>query len=164
MQDEDNDDGLGGRFRDRQAVTAANRWARPLAALDDVQLAALALPDWIADEVRTARALSAADNFLARERSLHRIDKLVRELEDDEIARIDAFLVDPEAPLRARAARIDAWRARLLRDGEPAIRALGEAVPAVDLQRLRPLVRALRKGDTGERPRRLLDEALSVLP
>ena len=163
VQDEQNDDGLGGRYKDRQAHPAANRWAHPIAALDDVQLAALRLPDWIDEEVHLARKLVEAVNYLARERSLARIDKLVHELEEDEIARIDAFLLNPGRANRERDLRVAHWRQRLVDQGEPAVRAFGEKFPEADVQRLRQVVRTLRKGDVGERPRRILDEILAAV-
>jgi ribosome-associated protein len=162
--DEDNDDGLGGRSRDRAAFTAANRWARPLVELEAVAWAAAPVGEEIRAEVALARTLTASENWLARDRSLRRIDKLVRELEDDEIAALDAFLAAPERAISARDAEVGALRGRLLTDGEPAIRALGAEHPEVDLQRLRQLVRNARKPDAGERARRLLDEALALIP
>jgi ribosomal 50S subunit-associated protein YjgA (DUF615 family) len=161
--DEQNDDGLGGRFRDRQAFTAANRWAEPLAALDEVQLAAAALPEHVHEEVVLARRLGADENWLARDRSLHRIDKLVRELEPEEIARIDAFLARPDRANRALGKRVAAWRKRLTDEGEPAVRAFAQEFEGVDQQRLRQVVRQIRKGDAGDRARRILEEILAVV-
>ncbi len=163
VQDEQNDDGLGGRYKDRQAHTAANRWAAPLVALDDVQLAAIKLPEWIDEEVRLAKTLVEAMNYLARERSLARIDKLVHMLEEEEIARIDAFLVDPGRANRERGMRVDHWRNRLMEDGEPAVRAFGEKFADADVQRLRQVVRNIRKGDAGERSKRMLEELLEAV-
>jgi ribosome-associated protein len=161
--DEDNDDGLGGRSRDRREVTEANRWARPLAALDPVAWAAAPVNDAIREEVELARRLAAAENRLARDRSFRRIDKLVRELEEEEIAAIDAFLARPARARAAAERAVAGWRARLVTEGEPAIRAFGEAFPQADLQRMRQLVRNARKPDAGERAKRQLDEALAVI-
>ena len=163
VQDEQNDDGLGGRYRDRKAHTAANRWAHPLAALDDVQLAAIKLPEWILEEVLMARRLVDTYNYLARERSLARVDKLVHELDEAEIWRIDSFLQNPGRANLEHGLRVNHWRQRLIEEGEPAIRAFGEKFPAADLQRLRQVVRNLRKPDPGERPRRQLEELLSII-
>lgn len=161
--DEDNDDGLGGRSRDRREVTAANRWARPLAALDPVAWSVAPVNAAVRAEVELVRALSAKETWLARDRSFRRIDKLVRELEEEEIAAIDAFLANPGQATAARDAEIDAWRVRLLEEGEPAIRDLGAACAALDVQRLRQVVRNARKPDAGDRARRQLDEMLQIV-
>ncbi|MBA2320625.1 MAG: DUF615 domain-containing protein [Deltaproteobacteria bacterium] len=161
--DEDNDDGLGGRFRDRQAVTAANRWARPLTALDPVAWSVAPVPDAVRDEVDLARQLTAIEKWLARDRSYRRIDKLVRELEEEEIAAIDAFLANPGQATEARDAEAGSWKSRLLTEGEPAIRAFAEAHPELELQRVRQVVRNARKPDPGERARRQLDEILAAV-
>lgn len=158
--DEDNDDGLGGRFKDRQAFTAANRWARPLVALGPVAWDAAPLDEVVRQEVSLARQLTLDENWLARDRSLRRIDKLVRELEEEEIACIDAFLAAPEAASAELDAWVAGWRARLLAEGEPAIRAFGDERADEDLQRLRQLVRNARKPDAGDRAKRQLDVAL----
>ncbi|MEQ1507465.1 MAG: DUF615 domain-containing protein, partial [Myxococcota bacterium] len=90
--DEDNDDGLGGRTRDRRELTAANRWARPLCALSLVELAAAPLPEDLRDAVLLGRSITS---YRARDRQYQRIDKLVRDLDDELVAAIDAYLADP---------------------------------------------------------------------
>src|SRR5688500_2860559 len=94
VMDEDNDDGLGGRTRDRRVFTSANRWSRPLCALDAVQLAGAPLTDELRDAVRLAQAIAAS--FPARDRQYRRIDKLIRGMEPEAIAAIDTFLTDPD--------------------------------------------------------------------
>src|SRR5262245_6200281 len=131
--DEQHDDGLGGRSRDRREVTEANRWARPLCALGPVELAAAPIPD----EVRAAvRAGWTTREGRALNRQHQRIDKLVRSLDPEEIARLDAFLADPGAIDRA----VDRCCDRLVSDGDPALDALIVANPDLDRQRLRTLV------------------------
>lgn len=140
VMDEDNDDGLGGRTRDRREVTRANRWSRPLAALDAVQLASAPLPEDLRVAVRLAQAIAAS--YPARDRQYRRIDKLVRELEEEEIAAIDTFLADPNVGY----AELDGWCDRLVRDGDKGIDDWVALHPDSDRQRLRTLARNARKG------------------
>src|SRR5688500_3545102 len=140
VMDEDNDDGLGGRTRDRRAFTSANRWGEALCALDAVQLAAAPLADDLRDAVRLGQAVAAS--YPARNRQHRRIDKLVRGLDDPEIAAIDAFLEDPSAGYQ----ELDGWCDRLVRDGDPAIDAWITLHPDVERQRLRTLARNARTG------------------
>jgi ribosome-associated protein len=141
--DEDNDDGLGGRSRDRREVTEANRWARPLCALTEAELRAAPLPDPIREAVELGRAIRS---YRARDRQYQRIDKLVRLLEPRALARLDAFLADPvEAPDPGEVAA-DA----LLAGGDEALQAWVEAHPGADRQRLRSLLRQARR-DGGAR-------------
>lgn len=149
--DEEHDDGLGGRSRDRRAVTAANRWAGPLCALDPVQLAAAPLPDEVREAVVLHRAIPT---YRARNRQAQRIDKLVRSLDDDEIAALDAFLANPEVA----HAEVDRWCDRLVRDGDAALAEWVALHPDTDRQRLRQLVRNARDGSPERR--RALREAL----
>lgn len=154
--DEDNDDGLGGRSRDRRAVTEANRWALPLVQLDPVELAAAPIPEAIRDEVRLGRALTATDgnprpgvasrtpkaSYRARDRQYQRIDKLVRSLDEEEIAAVDAFLADPSVAWSA----LDGWVDRMVQDLDPALDAWLALHPGADRQRLRALARRARAG------------------
>jgi ribosome-associated protein len=142
--DEDHDDGLGGRSRDRREFTAANRWAGPLCALDAVQLAAAPLPD----AVREAVVLyDSIPTHRARNRQAQRIDKLVRILDEEQIAAIDAFLANPEVA----HAEADAWVDRLVRDGDAALDEWIAQHPDADRQRLRRLARNARDGSADRR-------------
>jgi ribosome-associated protein len=146
---EDNDDGLGGRSRDRREVSEANRWAGPLCALSDGALRAAPLPDVVREAVAHGRAIRS---FRARARQLQRIDKLVRSLEPQQIAALDGFLAEPsEAPDPAEVAA-DA----LLTGGDEALQAWMAAHPATDRQHLRSLLRR------GEGARAALIEALTT--
>lgn len=134
VMDEDNDDGLGGRTRDRREVTEANRWSRPLCALTEIELYAAPLPDVIRDAVVLGRSIRS---YRARDRQYQLIDKLVRTLEDDEIAAVDHFLAHPDEAV----VRLDSEVDRLLSGGDEALQAwLGEH-PNAERGRIRTLVR-----------------------
>jgi ribosome-associated protein len=140
--DEDNDDGLGGRSRDRRELTAANRWGRPLCALSEAQLRAAPLPEEIREAARLGRELAAGPSkgYRARDRQYDLIDKLVRSLEDPEIEAIDQFLAAPSDG-REQLAR---WADRLISEGDAALQEWMAEHPASDRQQLRNLARQAR--------------------
>jgi ribosome-associated protein len=149
--DEKHDDGLGGRTRDRRAVTAANRWAGPLCALLPREFDAAPLPDDVREAVAVARRLTVP-KAIARQHQY--VDKLVRQQDDDVIAAIDAFLADPtvpKAPPPGPDPEIDAWCTRLIAEGDAALDAWMALHPASDRQRLRTLARNARDGSPQRR-------------
>jgi ribosome-associated protein len=154
MMDEEHDDGLGGRSRDRREVTEANRWAKPLCALSPAELAAAPVPEQVREQVRVANATREGR---ARNREHQRIDKLIRALDEGEVAEIDAFLADPGAGRRV----LEGWVLRLVEDGDAALDLLLEVNPGADRQRLRTLTRNARKG--GDKARAALLDALEEL-
>lgn len=140
--DEDNDDGLGGRSRDRREVTLANRWSRPLCALTELQLQLAPLPDEVREAVALARMLqdSTTRAYRARDRQYQRIDKLIRSLPDEEIAAIDAWLAQPD-----EGSWLQSWVDRLVAEGDEALQAWMDEHPDADRQQLRTLARRVRK-------------------
>jgi ribosome-associated protein len=139
VMDEDNDDGLGGRGRDRREAARANRWSRPLCALDAVQLAAAPVPEDIRVAIRLAQAIAAS--YPARDRQYRRIDKLVRSLDEPEVLAIDRFLENPDAGYT----ELDDWLERVL-SGDAGIDAWVALHPTADRQKLRTLARNVRSG------------------
>lgn len=144
VMDEKNDDGLGGRSRDRREFSAANRWARPLCRLLPRELEAAPLPDDVREATVLGRRLSSPK---AVARQHQRIDKLVRQLDDEQIAAIDAFLADPTVA-KVKAAppspETEAWCDRLVAEGDAALDAWMDLHPDADRQRLRTLARNAR--------------------
>jgi ribosome-associated protein len=142
--DEEHDDGLGGRSRNRREVTAANRWGRALLGLTPTQFAAAPLPEEVRAEAAIARA---APSFRARDRAVARVDALMRDLDEEWVAKVDGFLrAPPQAPAHPAAIQ---WRDRLLAQGDLALRALVDEQPGIDVQRLRQLVRNARAARPG---------------
>lgn len=164
MQDQDNDDGLGGRSRDRRTFAEENqRWGRRLVDLPPEVTAKAPLPEEIRGEIDLCRRLdaNAERSGRARNRSLRRIDMLISGLAPEEVAAVDRFLDAP--PLDARDPRLEAWYDRLLAGGDDAVGALAEAHPAADLQQLRQILRNTRKPALRERAARQLEEWLLSL-
>lgn len=144
--DEDNDDGLGGRSRTRREITEANRWGRALCELTDVQFAGAPLPPEIREAVALGRTITS---FRARDRQWYRIDKLVRDLDDEVVAVIDRYLAAPDARLDA----LRRWADRLVAGGDDVLGAWLIHRPRSDRQHLRTLIRNARTGTDAARAR-----------
>lgn len=149
-----------GRSRRRREVKEASVFARPLVALDPVQLAAVPLPELIREEVRLGATLTAHG---ALDRQLRRIDSLVRCLPAGELAALEAFLADPERAHTEREDRLSTWVRALRVSPEAALTALGDRVPPTELNDLRPLVRSLDHPARGARAAGRLRERLAAL-
>lgn len=157
VMDEEHDDGLGGRSRTRREVTEANRWGKALFELDPAQFAAAPIPDEVRAEAEVARQ---ARSFRARDRAIARVDALMRDLDEGQVARVDSFLASPPA-LSAHPDTLR-WMARLVEDPD-AVRVFVDTFPAVEVQRLRQLVRNLKRPETAVRARTSLIEMLDQL-
>lgn len=156
-EDEEHDDGLGGRSRRRREITEANRWGRRLLQLDDAQIDALGLDDALRDAIVEGRRVRGP---AATNRHVAYVDRLVRELDPDTVARIDAFL---QRPPDARSARLNEWSRRLVGEGDAAVSAFVAQWPDVDVTRLRQLVRNARKETTPARGQAALERYLAEL-
>ena len=133
-----------------------------LVALNEERLAAVELPDFLRDAVTDARRITG---FEARRRQMQYIGKLMRKVDAEPIrARLEAW----KSPERAQVAlfkRIEAWRDRLLGEGD-ALEELLREYPAADRSQFDALVRdALRERAENRPPRsyRLLFQALRAL-
>ena len=107
----------------KRAATAAQKLGERLVGLRESELAGLDLPERVADAIRAARGMRSHGG-LARQRQY--IGKLMRDVDPEPIlAKLGegsrAQSLDAE-----RFRRIEAWRDRLLAEGEAALTALGE--------------------------------------
>ncbi len=133
------------RSRRKQALVDA------LAKLPPKEFERLHAPDGLAQEVATLRSLPAGG---ARQR---RIRYGARQLSPDTEALVSdalASLRDAHRQRTARFHRWEAWRERLLREGDTALNALVGEYPHADRQQLRRLLRAARIGDGGAKATR----------
>lgn len=157
MQDEDHDDGLGGRSRDRREFTENNqRWAARLMELSEVDLVHPTVPEVVREELVVARN---ATSYRARNRSIRRVDMLVSLMADEEIEELEEFL---DAPRAAVHPEITGWLIRLRDDGA-AVTELLEQHPDLEVQRLRQLARNLGKPALRDKARAALIEMLAVV-
>lgn len=137
--------------------------AERLVELPDGQLAAVALPDDLRELVRDSRRITAQ---IARKRQLQFLAKAMRREEDDVLDAIRGALDKDRDQSRRETAelhRLEAWRERLLEDGDEALAELLDQYPAADRQLLRQLVRNARLEREKQRPPRAFRELFRVL-
>ena len=112
-----------------------------LVALSEAQLARLPVPEDLLPHIRETRRITS---HIAHKRQLAFLAKQMRR-EDDEVldAIRDALDEKGDAARRETAVmhRVEAWRERLLDDGDVALAELIEQYPDADRQGLRQLVR-----------------------
>ena len=123
-------------MRKRDAAAAQDLGTR-LIALKESELTALNLPETLLDAILLAKRITSRGG-LARQRQY--IGKLMRDLDP---APIEAALV-AESRMSALEAeqhkRVEAWRARLLTEGAPALDELLKWRPAADRKALQALI------------------------
>lgn len=130
------------RSRQRRDALEVLALGERLAALSDAQLARLPVPEALLPHVREARAITAHG---ARKRQLAFLAKQLRREDEEILDAIRDALDETGEPARREAAalhRTEAWRDRLLDDGDAALSELLDAHPGADRQRLRQLVRS----------------------
>jgi ribosome-associated protein len=125
----------GQRKRDAQAFVALGD---ALIELPQPELDALDLPEKVRDALDLARSITAHGGK-ARQRQF--VAKLLRKMDDVEPIR--AALAARDAAQRQTGRdfhRVEAWRDRLIAEGDPAVAALLASRPDLDATRLRALV------------------------
>jgi ribosome-associated protein len=129
------------RSRQRREALDVLALGERLAALSDAQLAHLPIPGDLLPHVREARRITAHG---ARKRQLAFLAKQLRREDDGVLDAIREALDETGEAARLEAAalhRTEAWRQRLLEEGDAALSGLLAAHPEADRQRLRQLVR-----------------------
>ena len=112
-----------------------------LAALSDAQLGKLPIPEGLLPHILDTRRITA---HVARKRQLAFLAKQMRREDDETLEAIrDALDAGGESARREAAElhRIEAWRERLLEEGDAALGELLDAHPHADRQHLRQLAR-----------------------
>ncbi len=135
------DDDRPSKSARKRAAHDAQKLGERLVGMPDAELERLALPEPLADAIRAARRIRS-HGALARQRQL--IGKLMR---DVDAAPIVAALAERGrcAALEAeRFRRVEAWRDRLIREGQPALDALLGWRPQIDAGPLRSLLATAR--------------------
>ena len=136
-----------GEFRDdsrsqqRREALEVLSLGQQLVALTDAQLARLPVPEPLLPHIREARRITS---HIAHKRQLAFLAKQMRREDDATLEAIrDALDEKGDAARREVAAmhRVEAWRDRLLADGDEALAELLDLYPDADRQGLRQLVR-----------------------
>jgi len=132
--------------REHQAIQALGR---TLVDAPEKLLAKLRLPEPIADAIKAGRKLQRG----ALQRHLRHLATL---LEHADIADIQAQLTAAQAPDREVVRRLhllEAWREKLMREGDQAVTVLFQSNRALDAKHLRQLVRTAQSDAVAANPR-----------
>jgi len=129
------------RSQNRREALEVLALGEKLVSLSDAQLAKLPVPESLLPHIRECRRITAQ---IAHKRQLQYLAKQMRR-EDDEVLEAirDALDEKGEAARREVAAmhRVEAWREKLLAEGDAALAQLLDEYPHADRQSLRQLVR-----------------------
>ncbi|ATD68058.1 hypothetical protein CNR27_11960 [Luteimonas chenhongjianii] len=140
--DEDSGEYLGpSRKQNRREALEVLSLADALAALSENQLGKLPIPETLLPHIADARRITS---HIARKRQLAYLAKQMRREDDETLHAIRDAMDAGGAAARmdtAQMHRAEAWRERLLADGDAALAELLDTYPEADRQRLRQLVR-----------------------
>jgi ribosome-associated protein len=132
--------------RDAKALKSL---ASQLLAISDSKLKKVPLESDLMESVLEARSMRSHG---ARKRQLQYVAKLLRRLDPvDIIAAIEGLNSENRA-LTARQHRSEAWREILLEQGDPALNALLQQRPDIDIQKVRQLIRNSRAENSKGKP------------
>jgi len=137
--------------------------AHALVALSDAQLKAMPLSADLLDEVRQARAVKQQ---IAHKRQTQFLAKQMRRLDDEEIEAIRAALDRDRGLARRETAalhQLEAWRDRLIDEGDEALGELLVRFPDADRQQLRQLARQARTEREQNKPLHAYRELFRLL-
>ena len=129
-----------------------------LSGLTDAQLAKLPIPEALLPHILETRRITS---HIARKRQLAFLAKQMRREDDETLDAIrDALEEKGEAARQETAAmhRAEAWRERLLEEGDAALSELLDAHPGADRQHLRQLVRSALEERRRNKPPRAYRE------
>lgn len=129
------------RSEQRRAALGVLELGEQLAALSAAQLAKLPIPEDLLAHIQETQRIT---QHVARKRQLAFLAKQMRREDDATLEAIrDALDAGGESARRETATlhRVEAWRDRLIADGDEALAELLEEYPAADRQHLRQLAR-----------------------
>ncbi|MGQ4661434.1 ribosome biogenesis factor YjgA [Lysobacter sp. F6437] len=151
------------RSQQRRDALEVLSLGQQLVALTETQLARLPVPEALLPHIRDARRITS---HIAHKRQLAFLAKQMRR-EDDEVLEAirDALDEKGDAARREVAAmhRVEAWRDRLLAEGDEALAELIEQYPDADRQGLRQLVRNTLEERKRNKPPRAFRELFRQL-
>ena len=129
------------RSQNRREALEIYTLGEKLVSLTDAQLAKLPVPESLLPHIRECRRITAQ---IAHKRQLQYLAKQMRREDDETLEAIrDALDEKGETARREVAAmhRVEAWREKLLAEGDDALAQLLDEYPHADRQSLRQLVR-----------------------
>ena len=151
------------RSQRRREALDVLQLAHALVALPDAQLKAMPLTDDLREEIRNARGVKQQ---IAHKRQTQFLAKQMRRLEDGEIEAIRAALDRDRGVARRETAalhQLEAWRDRLIDEGDEALGELLARFPGADRQQLRQLARQARTEREQNKPLHAYRELFRLL-
>ncbi|MDQ3289266.1 MAG: ribosome-associated protein [Pseudomonadota bacterium] len=151
------------RSQNRRGALEVLALCEQLVALTPAQLAKLPVPEELLPHIRETKRITS---HIAHKRQLAFLAKQVRREEEETLDAIrDALDEKGDASRREIAAmhRVEAWRDRLLADGDAALAELVDAHPEADAQLLRQLVRNTLEERKRNKPPRAFRELFREL-
>lgn len=140
------------RGQQRREAMAVFELGEKLVALSEAELARLPIPEHLLVEIRHTQRITS---HIARKRELQHLAKIMRREEDQTLDAIRKALEHDKAQMRRQTAalhRVEAWRDRLLADGDQALAELLAQYPHADRQHLRQLARNAREEQLRNKP------------
>jgi ribosome-associated protein len=151
------------RSQRRREALDVLRLAHALSEMSDAQLKSIPLSDELRDEVRRARAVSQQ---IARKRQNQFVAKQMRRLDDAELDAIRAAIEHDRDRGRRESAelhQVEAWRERLIAEGDEALGSFLAEYPRADRQQLRTLARQARSERNAGKPPHAYRELFRML-
>ena len=151
------------RSQQRRAALDVFDLGEKLSALSDAQLSKLPIPDNLLPHILETRRITS---HIAHKRQLQFLAKQMRREDEDTLDAIrDALDEKGDAARREVAAmhRVEAWRDRLIDDGDEALTAFLDEHPTADRQHLRQLVRNAIEERNRNKPPRAFREIYHVV-
>jgi len=161
-REDDQDDRPPSKSQRKRDMHALQALGVELVELSEDRLSQLMLPEGLALAVREARRIKAHEG---RRRQMQYIGKLMRELDETDIAGFRAQLEAWNGRSKAETARqhaMERWRDRLISD-EAALTEFMQLHAGVDAQALRTLIRNAKKEAAESRPPRAYREIFRVV-
>jgi ribosome-associated protein len=136
------------KTRRKREMHALQAIGEELVGLPEDRLASLVLPDTLRDAILEARRISQRS---AHRRQMQYVGRLMRDVDADAIQKQLEASRAGSAKEVAVLHRAERWRERLLAD-DAAISEFVSAFPAVDVQKLRTMLRNAKREAAAEKP------------
>jgi len=142
---------LPSKSRRKREAHAQQALGEALLQIPEAEWPSLAVPEELAAALREALRIHARGG---RRRQLQYIGKLMRRIDSEAIAAALARRDERQATARRDFHRLEAWRDRLLAEGDAALPELLAEFPGAERQQLRQLIRNARRERAAAKPPR----------
>ncbi|GJG96496.1 ribosome biogenesis factor YjgA [Cupriavidus pauculus] len=159
---EDDDDLPKSKSQRKRDMTALQDLGVELEALAKDRLARVPMPEALSDAILAARKITSHEG---KRRQMQFVGKVMRGLDDDEVAAIRAALDGFKGTSKAETAKmhlIERWRELLLADDANLTKFLGEH-PGLDVQSVRNIIRNARKEKEMSKPPKYYRELFQAI-